>query len=448
MNYSDSERIEHYLGALGFTPTKTQENADLILLNTCSIRQKSEDKVFGKFKQINKLKHKRPNLLVTLTGCMVRESSSRYSEKRDKLFSRLPELDIALRTNELNRFASLIRELDPCHKIPEIKEEELTDYFKISATHNTLKQKKQAFIAVSNGCDKFCTYCIVPYSRGREKSRNLQDIINEAKQLVQKGFKEITLIGQTVNSYGKSTHDKKTDQFKHFKDKDPFVELLTQLNQLKSDGLERIRFTSPHPSDMTDQLIQAYGNLETLMPYLHLPVQAGDDQVLKRMNRPYTTNHYRKIIQKLRQVRPDISLTTDIIVGFCGETEQEFQNTLDFYEEIGFEHAYIAMYSERQGTTASRFIKDDIPLTTKKERFQRLNNLLRANSTKTLKKYKGKTLKVLIEQETPTTWVGYSENMKQVELPKKAKVTLGQIVPVKITETLTWGLKGEALSLG
>lgn len=445
MNYSDTERVEAYLQALGFQPAKSGiSEADLVFFNTCSIRQKAEDRVFGQLRNLRDLKKKKPNLMVGMTGCMVRKSSSRYSIKRDQLFTRTRELDIALRIEELPQLAELMRELDPDLQLNEIQEESLTDYFKIDATHSSHQSKAQAFVAISNGCDKFCTYCIVPYSRGREKSRDLEGIVKEVSELVDQGCKEVTLIGQTVNSYGLSRYDKEEKTFEYLGEKEPFVHLLEELDKLKEKGLERVRFTSPHPKDMSDQLIEAMATLETQMPYLHLPVQSGDNATLRRMNRTYTTEQYREIVRKLREKIPDISISSDVIVGFCSETEEEFENTYKFFEEMGFEHAYLAQYSERLGTTAARFIKDDIPHETKRERWHKLNELLKQNSEKALSRFIGRTCRVLVESQEGETCLGRNENFKTVQF-SSGRDLLGQMVEVKITGQIPWVLEGELL---
>ncbi|MFH1284702.1 MAG: tRNA (N6-isopentenyl adenosine(37)-C2)-methylthiotransferase MiaB [Candidatus Peregrinibacteria bacterium] len=447
MNYSDTERMETYLEALGYKKAASQSGADLILFNTCSIRQKAEDKALGHMRAVSALRRARPKLIIVMTGCMVRKSSSRYSPERDKLFSRVREIDIALKTDELPALASLIREINPKIKIPKIKEENIEDYFRISPAYNTLKSGTQAFIAISNGCDKFCTYCIVPYARGREKSRNPKDIFEEAKGLVEKGYKEITLIGQTVNSYGKSDYDKKNKTFANPKSKDPFVVLLKKLDSLHKKGLERVRFMSPHPSSMTDELIDAMGTLKTQMPYLHLPVQSGDNAVLKRMNRSYTVAQYKALIRRLRTRIPDISITTDIIVGFCGETEKEFKNTYDFFKEMQFEHAYIAQYSQRKGTVASRFMKDDIQRKIKTKRWNKLNDLLKRTAKKTLKRFIGKTVKVLVEEQSGRICLGRSEHFKTVQFVSNHSLH-GKIVPVRVTGSKEWILEGDLISVG
>ena len=442
MNYSDSERMETYIQALGYEKGEEMENAGLIIFNTCSIRKKAEDKVLGQMKRVSAIKSKNPDLRVILAGCMVRKSSSRYSEKRDRLLNMVREIDIALRTEELPKLAELLREIDPDSKIEAIEEESLEDYFQINASNSTHKSKTQAFLPVSNGCDKFCTYCIVPFSRGREKSRKIEEILIDAEELVEKGMKEITLIGQTVNSYGLGTHDKERETFNDLGEKEPFVYLLEEMDKLKEKGLKRVRWTSPHPKDMSDQLIEAMATLETQMPYLHLPVQAGHNETLKRMNRPYTVERYREIIKKLRKKIPEISVTTDIIVGFCDETEEEFETTYKFFEEMDFEHGFISRYSDRKGTTANRFMDDNISDKVKSERWHKLNDLLKIQSKKILEKFLGKTVNVLVEDQEGDLCTGRCENFKTVEFISK-KNLIGEIVPVKITDSKEWDLVGE-----
>ncbi len=435
--------MEAYLQALGFHSEEDFEKSDIILFNTCSIRQKAEDRVYGQMKKMELLKRRKSNVIVVVTGCMVRKSSSRYSVERDQLFGRMSSLDIALRIEELPKLAELAREVNPEVEIPEITEEGLEDYFQIQPTHTSHQSKAQAFVAISNGCDKFCTYCIVPYSRGREKSRKIESILKEAEELVAKGCKEITLIGQTVNSYGLSNYDGENETFKGLPEgKEPFVFLLEELDKFHNKGLMRVRFTSPHPKDMSDQLIEAMATLRTQMPYLHLPVQSGDDRTLKRMNRTYTVDHYKNIIKKLREKVPNIAISTDVIVGFCGESEEEFENTYNFFKEIGFEHAYLAQYSERTGTTAARFIKDDVPAEVKSARWHKLNNLLKQISARALEEFRGKTVSVLVESQEGDQCFGRSEHFKTVQF-ESGRNLLGEIVSVKVTDSKEWILKGE-----
>lgn len=439
MNYSDSERVEAYLQALGFANEKDINKADLVMINTCSIRQKAEDKVVGHMKNLAENRTHNPNLKLAITGCMVRNSSSRLSKKRDKLFNMIGELDIALRIEELPKLGELLREVDPKSKIKAIEEESLEDYFKIKPEYSS---NAQAFVPVSNGCDKFCTYCIVPFSRGRERSRSIEEIVEECKKLVENGCLEITLVGQTVNSYGLALDDKRHGKFDYLKGKEPFVHLLEELDKLKEKGLKRVRFTSPHPKDMSDALIDAMANLETQMPYLHLPVQAGDDRTLKRMNRPYTVERYRDVIQKLRKAIPGISITTDIIVGFCDESEEEFQTTYEFFKEMNFEHAYISRYSDRKGTFANKHMKDNVPYPTKRKRWNAVNDLLEGLSQQAHNRFDQKVVNVLVEDQEGEKCIGRSEHFKIVEF-KARKNLLGKMVPVKITEPQPWRLIGE-----
>jgi len=440
MNYSDTERMQTYLEALGYAQSQDPKQADLIFYNSCSVRQKAEDRVFGELKNTRKIRKKNPKLIVAITGCMVRKSSSRYSQSRDPLFNRSPDLDIALRIEELPRLAALIRELHKDYPIQEIPEEQTENYFDIQAAHSS---GAQAFVPISTGCDKFCTYCIVPYSRGREKSRPIPEIICECEDLVDKGYKEITLIGQTVDSYGLSKYDQDHGTFKDLPEGEiPFVYLLKQLDPLHKKGLKRLRFTSPHPRDISDQLIKAIANLSTLMPFLHLPVQAGHNDLLKRMNRPYKIEEYKDIIRRLREHTPDISISTDIIVGFCGETQEEFQAVCDLFREIEFDHAYLAQYSSRPGTAATRFMDDDISQETKRERWHILNNILKEVSAKRLTRFVGRTIEVLVESHEGGICTGKSEHSRIVNFPGSASL-IGEIVPVKITGSEVWTLEGE-----
>jgi len=444
MNYSDTERMETYLEALGYKKNPVLKKADLIIFNTCSIRQRAEDRVLGQMVRMGDLKKHNKNLVVVITGCMVRTPSSKYSAKRDGLFTKIKELDVAIKNDELPLLAKLIREVNPDINIKEIPEESLESYFQINPTHSSHASNSQAFIAISNGCDKFCTYCIVPFSRGREKSRPLEQILKEAQVAVKNGAKEIILIGQTVNSYGLSTYDKAEKTFDYLK-KEPFVYLLEELDKLSDLGLERVRFTSSHPKDMSDDLIDAMSRLKTQMPYLHLPVQAGENAVLKRMNRTYTVTQYKEIIRKLREKIPKISITTDIIVGFCGETDEEFETTRKFFEEMDFEHAFISQYSNRNGTYASKKLKDNISPKIKHSRWHTLNNTLKKNSNKVLKGFVDKTLKVLVEGQEKDEWFGRSEHYKEVRFKSK-KDLLGQIVKVKITSHDDFRLYGKIIA--
>jgi tRNA-2-methylthio-N6-dimethylallyladenosine synthase len=457
MNYSDTERIESYLDRLGFKKAAKEQDANLVIFNSCSIRKKAEDRVLGKMKNLTKNKRSHQDLLIALTGCMVRKSSTKNSmrEIQDKYIKNNKLLDIAFRIEELPKLKTLIEEASS-KKLKTIHDEQLEDYFHISPNYTS---KTQAFIPISTGCDKFCTYCIVPYSRGRETSRNPDEILKEATELVQKGCLEITLLGQTVDSYGLSPIDRTRKLFDYNKiDADdqppPFVQLLKRIDALKEKGLKRLRFSSPHPKDVSPYLIQAFAELKTLMPHIHLPIQSGDNSCLQRMNRPYTRERYLEIINALRKARPDITITTDFIVGFCGETEEEFQNTLDLYKEVEFDFCYISQYSNRKGTYADKNLDDDVPQATKAKRWHEFNDLMKEIAHKKLQEYVGQTVEVLVEEAagptaglSTTIYRGKSEHFKTVQFQvaneAKMKPLKGTIQHIKITKAENWILFGD-----
>lgn len=507
MNYSDSERISSYLKNLGFKNAKSEDEADLIIFNSCSIRQKAEDRVIGKMKDLG-IKKRSKKFLIALTGCMVRKSSTKNSphENRDHFIRILKPLDIAFRIEDLPKLKDLIEEASGKKikvKTPKlgaktlklsVKKTGLTtkkshldagksdesakgnsakideDYFHIAPDYTS---KVQAFIPISTGCDKFCTYCIVPYSRGREVSRKMEDVLAEAEELIKDGCLEITLLGQTVDSYGLSNIDRQKKLFNYDKidagvEPPPFVQLLEKLDKLYSKGLRRVRFTSPHPKDASQALIGCYGRLKTLMPHIHLPVQAGDNATLKRMNRPYTREHYIEIIKALRKKLPDIAITTDIIVGFCGETEKEFKNTYKLYEELEFDFAFLAQYSSRRGTYATKNLENDVSRSEKVRRWHLLNNLLKKITQEKLQKFVGETVEVLVEKSELVTKIasknsdtksgkisrntgkinlalyrGKTPHMKEVQFLSARKNLKGTIQKVLIKEAHDWMLFGE-----
>ena len=403
------------------------------------------------------MKKANPRLLIGITGCMVRQTSSRNSEwdNRDNLLKNLKPLDFVFRITDTHKLPQVLAEAEPQLDLPELAEpsrQSRTDYLQVAPQYAT---KFQAFVPIQIGCDKYCTYCIVPYSRGREESRAMDDILAECRKLVENGCKEITLVGQTVNSYGLSNLDRKNPHFSWYHNLEstvrpelPFIRLLRQLNGLSELGLDRLRYTSPHPRDLSDELIEAHATLKVLCPYIHLPVQSGDNQILARMNRKYTVEQYKERVAKLLARLPNCVITTDIIVGFCGETDEQFQNTAKLFEEIAWDQAYISRYSERQGTVAGNLFKDDVPTDTKALRWHTLNNLLKKISKEKHQKYLGQTLEVLIERYNPLTKEieGRSREMKVVQIPATGPELVGQILPVSITAAKDWVLKGEIIS--
>lgn len=406
MNYSDTERLRSVLEALGFETTDSHKDADFVLFNSCSIRQKAEDKVIGDMRNIRR---ERPNLLIGLTGCMVKP------EKEPQIVNKMKNLDLAFRPEDMDVLGEKIMELRPDWNL-QLDEGTLGKYFEI---HPKVENKFQVFVPIQTGCNKFCTYCIVPYSRGREKNRDFNEIIDECKKLVDDGAKEITLLGQTVDSY------------------ENFPQLLEEIDKI--EGLNRLRFSSPHPSDFSQELIETLARLRTTCPYIHLPVQSGSNSCLRRMNRPYTREKYLDIIDRIRQAMPDCALSTDIIVGFCGETDEEYEDSYSMFEEVGFDMAYISRYSNRKGTYADKKLEDDVPYEVKAARWHRFNDLLRETATAANRKYLDREVEVLVERDG----MGRSREYKEVHFTGDAAI--GEIVNVKVTRAREWLLEGEVV---
>ena len=439
MNYSDSERIDAVLQNMGFSKVYKMGDADLVIFNTCSVKQKAEDKVFGQMVNVDKLKKINKHFIVGITGCMVRETSTREDEERDRLLGRSQHTDFVFRIEDLPRLPGIIMQLWPDIDFGEIAEANLKNYFEINPIYTT---KAQAFVPIGTGCDNFCTYCIVPYSRKREKSRPMDDIVKECEKLVDNGCLEITLLGQNVNSYGLSNLDKKTDEFKEIQT--PFVHLLERVDALKSKGLKRLRFTSNHPKDLSDELIDAMARLETLMPYLHLPVQSGNDDVLKKMNRHYTADWYRDLIKKLRTAVPGIAISTDIIVGFCGETEEQFMDTYRLFEDIQWDMCYLSQYSTRIGTFANQNMDDDITPEVKAERWHKMNKLLKKYALKGHKVFEGKDVEVLVEKCKNGKCEGRSEHFKTALFDSSEDLT-GTLQKMHVELGREWQLEGKLI---
>lgn len=461
MNYSDTERVSAILEKSGYQKARTLEDVDLFIFNTCSIKQKGEDRVYGIIKNVASFKKANPRLLIGITGCMVRQTSSRNSlpEKKDHLLEQLGPLDFVFRITDTHKLPEVLAETEPSLDLRNIDEVALNDYLRVTPEYTS---KFQAFVPIQIGCDKYCTYCIVPYSRGREQSRPLEDILTECRRLVENGCKEITLVGQTVNSYGLSAFDRQKGLFSDYhlssqgaKPLTPFVNLLREINALSEIGLNRLRYTSPHPKDFTDELIEAHATLKTLCPYIHLPIQSGDNQILARMNRKYTVEQYREKVHKLLARIPNCVISTDIIVGFCGETDQQFQNTFQLFEEMRWDQAFISRYSERIGTLADKAFPDDISAEVKAERWHHLNNLLKVISQGKNQAYLDRTLEVLVERYNPLTkeYEGRSREMKVVQFTastwsdqpptsQSQQDLVGQILRIKIIKALSWVLKG------
>jgi tRNA-2-methylthio-N6-dimethylallyladenosine synthase len=420
MNEHDSEKISGMLTSIGYVETDDEKNADLVIFNTCLIRENAELRVFGKLGEVKGLKKNKPDMIVAVCGCMMQKQ-----EIRDKVLEKFSFVDIIFGTNTIHELPVLIYNV-------EIKKEKSVDIVDntdliYEDMPKLRKFKYKALVNITYGCDNFCTYCVVPYVRGREKSREPEDIIQEIKILAEDGCKEVTLLGQNVNSYGKNLNVEFT-----------FAQLLYEINKI--EGIERIRFMTSHPKDLTDDLIKAIQECDKVCKHLHLPVQSGSNDVLRRMNRKYTKEHYLTLVEKLKKAVPDIAITTDIIVGFPGETEEDFLETLDVVKKVEYDSAFTFLYSIREGTVAAK-MDDQVPDEVKHDRFNRLLEVLYPIILEKNQKCIGKVFPVLVETAEGDELTGRTEHFKLVHF-KGSKDLVGEIVNVKITDVKTFHMKG------
>ena len=425
MNEHDSETIAGMLQEKGCEEAFSKEDSDITIINTCSIRENADKRFFGTLGQLKKIKEKNPDYVACVCGCMMQQQHI-----IDTVKSKYPWVDIIFGTHNIHRFPELLEKVyGEKQKISEVLEDSADIVEGLPAKR---LYKHKSFVNIMYGCNNFCTYCIVPYTRGREKSRRPEDILDEVRRLASDGVKEITLLGQNVNSYrGKAADGGMCD----------FADLIYQLNEV--DGIERIRFMTSHPKDLSDKLIQAYVDCRKLCNYIHLPVQSGSSAVLKRMNRRYTREHYLELVSKLRRAVPEITLSTDIIVGFPGETEEDFQETLSLVRQVKYDSAFTFLYSVRQGTPAAQY-EDQIPEDVKHERFNRLVDAVNQESMMKNAAYKGRVEKVLVEgvsKKNDETLTGRTEGFKLVDFAGD-KSLIGQMVDVEITEGKTFSLTG------
>ncbi|NOZ08253.1 MAG: tRNA (N6-isopentenyl adenosine(37)-C2)-methylthiotransferase MiaB [FCB group bacterium] len=410
MNVYDSELVATLLNKSGYEKTDNMSEADAIFLNTCAIREKAEDTVHNRLDNFQYLKKQKPDMLIGLLGCMAQHL-------KDDLFEQKPFVDIILGPDSYRKLPEIIRNRrqleDHVVDTTLSRYEVYEDLFPVRASG------VNAWISISRGCDKFCTFCIVPFTRGRERSRSLQSIVTEARKAVAEGYPEITLLGQNVNSYRTETGD--------------FSELLEAVAAVP--GLERIRYTSPHPQDVDDRLLQVMGEHANICKHIHLPLQAGADRILKRMNRTYTRSHFLHLVERIRQILPECSLSTDIIVGFPGETEKEFLETLEVVSEVGFDSAFMFKYSMRPGTKAAEY-SDQVDEAVKQERLERLIRLQKTMSLERIRRHIGTRQKVLVEKESKKSdrqWAGRTDGNTWVVWDKTTE-TPRQIVTLEITD--------------
>jgi tRNA-2-methylthio-N6-dimethylallyladenosine synthase len=423
MNVADSELMGGIMMSHGYSPAQSIDEADVILVNTCAVREKAEERVFGRVATLSGHKKKRKGVVLGVCGCMAEHLKAKISE-------RAPEVDLVIGPDAYRRLPELIsraRSADNFDPIVDVRLDRRETYEGITPAR---QEGVSGWVTIQRGCDKFCTFCIVPYTRGRERGVSPREILRQAHQLAGMGTKEITLLGQTVNSYVYEGVD--------------FADLLRSVAQI--DGIERVRFTSPYPVDYTPKLIEVMASTPKVSKYIHLPVQSGSDDVLKNMRRGYTVGEFRKLVGDLRASIPDIAMSTDIIVGFPGETESDHAQTLELVEEVRFDFAYMFKYSEREGTYAHKRIDDDIPEATKGRRLREVISLQESICAQLMTKHVGKTFNVLIEGDSKKSaddWVGRTDTFKSVIFPKRTDTALGQIVPVRVLRNTSHTLIGE-----
>jgi tRNA-2-methylthio-N6-dimethylallyladenosine synthase len=428
MNDHDSEVIKGLLLSLGYDQTEEIEEADLILYNTCCVRENPERKVYGNMAAYKRLKEANPNLIIGICGCMTQQKA-----ELQNIFQQLPHVDLIFGTHNIHRLPELLARAEVGERVVEVWDEapyaeegqDFRENLPVERSH-----RLKAFVNIIYGCTNFCTYCIVPYVRGREHSRLPESVREEVAALVETGYREITLLGQNVNAYGKDLSMETS-----------FSSLLKELNSI--DGLARIRFTTSHPRDMGSDLIHAMASLDKVCEHLHLPVQAGSSRVLRRMNRGYTRENYLDLVEKVRKAVPGIALTTDIIVGFPGETEEDFEQTLSLVEEVGFDSAFTFIYSPREGTPAARYA-DQVPEEVKKERIYRLIELQNKISAQHIQRLVGTEQEVLVEGRDTQGLVGRTRTNRQVHFAGSEEL-VGELVTVEITEAGTWTLRGKVV---
>lgn len=425
MNASDTEHYAGQLEELGYMPAEDFHAADVIIVNTCCVRESAEKKIAGKIGELKNVKTKNPEVVICVAGCMAQKDG-------EKLLKKHSQIDLLLGTAYVNDFKNILTDY-----LADRKGALYTD-LTIHQSEFEGKMVRQspfsAWIPIMYGCNNFCTYCIVPYVRGRERSRAIENIVAEIEQAVKEGYKEFTLLGQNVNSYGKD-----------FGEKDAFAKLLRRVNEI--EGVERVRYMTSHPRDMNEEVIKAVAECEHVCENFHVPFQAGSDEILRKMNRGYTREKYLELIKMIRSYVPDAAITTDIIVGFPGETEQDFEDTLALVQEVGFDAAFTFIYSKRSGTPAAK-MEGQVPLDVKKERLNRLMEVQNLSSLHRNEEMLGKVVEVLAEgpSRNPAVWTGRTRTNKIVLWPVEGKVYQpGDKVMIKVDTAQTWLVKGKAV---
>lgn len=423
MNEHDSENIQAMLEEMGFKEAEDYEQADLILLNTCSIRENAHNKAFGMLGRLKHLKQEKPDIIIGLCGCMAQEEGV-----IQEILTRYPQVNFVFGTHNLHRLPIVLKKyMDTNHQEIEVfsKEGNLIEGMPVKRM-----SPYKAYVNIIYGCDKFCTYCIVPYTRGKQRSRRKEDILQEVEELVKEGYQEVTLLGQNVNAYGKDLEEN--------------YGMEDLLEDVAKTNIPRIRFMTSHPWDFTDKMIEVIAKYPNIMKSIHLPVQSGSSRILRKMGRRYTKESYLELFDKIKETVPNVSISTDIIVGFPGEEEEDFQETLDLVRHCKFDNAFTFIYSPRENTPASR-LADNTPLEVKEKRLQELNQLVNQYFLENNQKKVGNIEKVLVEgknENGKTDLYGYTETNKLINFNGSSDV-IGKIIDVKVTDAKTWSLDGE-----
>ena len=432
LNENDSEKLCGMMEQMGYIQIEQYQEADLVLFNTCCVRENAEDKLFGKLGELKKVREKR-GTIIAIGGCMMQEKHI-----TDKIYESYPYTDIIFGTHTLHKFPEdLYKTLQTRKKMQDVIDidGEVYEGLPIKRTSNI-----KASVTIMYGCNNFCTYCIVPYVRGRERSRHPKDILEEVEQLAKQGYKEITLLGQNVNSYLRSEQWK--EKGLEYKGINSFATLLREINKI--EGIQRIRFVSPHPKDFTDDVIDAIAECEKVCKLIHLPLQSGSTNVLKIMNRKYTKEQYLNLVEKMKSKIPNLTLSTDIIVGFAGETEEDFEDTLDVVRKVCFEQVYMFIYSKRVGTPGAK-MENQIPEEIKHKRFDRLKEVVESQIAENNQKYVGTIQKVLVEgpsKNNPDLLTGRTDSNKVVIFEGDPELK-DEIIDLKIVSEHMWYLKGK-----
>ena len=433
LNENDSEKLCGMIEKMGYQKTENQKEADLALFNTCCVRENAEDKLFGKLGELKRLKEEK-GIIIAIGGCMMQEKHI-----TDKIKESYSFVDILFGTHTLHKFPeNLYKVLEEKRKLEDIIDVEGKIYEGLPIKRDS---HIKASVTIMNGCNNFCSYCIVPYVRGRERSRQPKDIMKEVRELAKQGYQEITLLGQNVNSYLKVEQEKGIE-FEQYEGIHSFATLLKAIDKI--EGIQRIRFVSPHPKDFTEEVMEAIGSCGKVCKLVHLPLQSGNSKVLKEMNRKYTKEQYLALVEKMKEKIPNLTLSTDIIVGFPGETEEEFEDTLDVVKKVKFEQVYMFIYSRRVGTPGNS-MNNQVPEEEKHKRFDRLKALVESQIAENNQKYIGTLQKVLVEGESKNNkdlLTGRTDSNKVVIFEGNRNL-IGQVITLKIVSEHMWYLKGE-----